>query len=159
MRDGAGAVIMQLFVVVSADIATRENVFQVLGECRIDRHQIFELTVDRAFLNHQDFAIALDDFGFDFANGFVQKDFVIDFAINNFLADFRNAPGTKGICFTRPAEWWLGLFVALQERFIGPLRSEGRLLIDAVDPVKICQAALALTVTAFSKYLTGLCML
>ncbi len=61
VRDGAGAVVVQLFVVVGADVAARENVFQVLEERRIGRHDVFEVAVDRAILDHHDLAVAFDD--------------------------------------------------------------------------------------------------
>ncbi len=41
---------MQMFVVVGLDVAAREDVFEVLREGRIDRHQVFKLAVDRALL-------------------------------------------------------------------------------------------------------------
>ena len=67
VRDGAGAVVVQLFVVVRADVAAREDVFQVLEERRVDGHHVFEVPVDRAVLDHQDLAVALDDLGLDLA--------------------------------------------------------------------------------------------
>ncbi len=103
--DGAGAVVVELFVVVRSDVAAGENVFEVLGEGRIDGHQVFEHTVLGAFLDHEDFAIAFDDLGFDFADGFGEKNFVIGFAINDSLANFGDAAGAQRIGFARPAEW------------------------------------------------------
>ena len=42
MLDGAGAVIVQLLVVVRPNVAARENVFQVLEERQVDGHDVFE---------------------------------------------------------------------------------------------------------------------
>ena len=56
--DGARPVIVQLLVVVRANVAAREYVFQVLAEGRIDRHQVFEVSVDRALFDHHDFAVS-----------------------------------------------------------------------------------------------------
>ena len=72
MCNRAGAVIVECFVAVSADVAARKNVFQVLRERWIDRHQVFELPVNRAFLYHQDLAVAFDDLRLDFADRLVQ---------------------------------------------------------------------------------------
>ena len=59
--DRAAAVVVQLLVVVGADVAAGEDVFQVLEEGRVDRHHVFEVAVDGAVLHHQDLAVALDD--------------------------------------------------------------------------------------------------
>ncbi len=45
---------MQFGIVVRADVAAREYVFQMLEERRVNRHHVFKLAVDRAFLHHQD---------------------------------------------------------------------------------------------------------
>ena len=37
------------------------DVLEVLEERRVDRHHVFEVAVDRAILDHQDLAVALDD--------------------------------------------------------------------------------------------------
>ena len=67
VRDGAGAVLVQLGIVVRADVAARENVFQVLEERRVDGHHVFEVAVDGAVLHHQDLAVALDHLRLDLA--------------------------------------------------------------------------------------------
>ena len=54
-------------VVVGADVAAREHLFQVLEERRVDGHHVLEVAVNRAILHHQDFAVALDHLGLDFA--------------------------------------------------------------------------------------------
>jgi hypothetical protein len=59
--DGAGAVIVELLVVVGADVAARIRVFEVLEERRVHGHHVFEVAVDRAVLDHQDLAVALED--------------------------------------------------------------------------------------------------
>ena len=68
VRDGAGPVIVKLFVVVGADVAAGEHVFEMLEERRVDRHHVFEVAVDRAILHHQDLAVALDDLRLDLAD-------------------------------------------------------------------------------------------
>ena len=92
MGDGARSVVVQLFVVVSTDVAARENIFKMLRKRRVDGHQVFELSMLRAFLDHQDLAIAFDDLGLDLADRFIEEDLVVDFAVDDLLADFGNAP-------------------------------------------------------------------
>ena len=64
---------MQVRIVVCADVAAGEALFQVLEEGGIDRHHVLEVAVNGAVLDHQDFAISLDDFGLDFAHLFVEQ--------------------------------------------------------------------------------------
>ena len=45
----------------AADVAARERLLEVLEERRVHRHHVFEVAVDRAVLDHQDLAVALDD--------------------------------------------------------------------------------------------------
>src|SRR4051812_15856032 len=66
MLDSAAAVVMQLLVVMGTDVPSGERLLQVPEELRINREDIFEMSVDWAILYHQDFAVALDDLGFDF---------------------------------------------------------------------------------------------
>ena len=55
------AVVVQLLVVVRADVAAREDLFQVLEEGRVHGHHVLEVAVHRAVLHHEDLAVALDD--------------------------------------------------------------------------------------------------
>ena len=108
--DGAGAVIVQLFVVVGADVAAREDVFQVLEEGGIDRHHVFEVAVHGAILHHQDLAVALDDLRLDLADLFVQQNLVRQFAVDDLLPDLRDATRAQRIGRAGPAERRLLLF-------------------------------------------------
>jgi hypothetical protein len=67
----------------------------MFGERRVDRHYIVKLSVLRAFLHHDDLAVALDDFRLDLAHRFIQQDLVIDFAVHNLLANFGYALGAQ----------------------------------------------------------------
>ncbi len=121
MGDGAGAVIVELLVVVGANVAARENVFQVLREGRIDRHQVFEVAVDGAILLHDDFAVFFDDARLDFAHLLVLQNFDRQLAVDNLLANFRDALGAERIGFAGPAEFRLLLFPAFEQRLVRPL--------------------------------------
>ena len=88
-------VVMQLLVVVGLDIAAGENFFEVLREFRVNRHQVFEVTVLWTVLDHPDFAIAFDDLGLDLADFFVHQDVNRQVAVENLLPYFRHAPWTE----------------------------------------------------------------
>src|ERR1043166_1573940 len=96
--------IMHALIIVSLNIAAWEHSLDMLKELGVDRHDIFIFTVDRAFLNHPDLSIALDDLGFDLANMLVDEHFVISLAINYLSASFDHALGTEGISRTRPTQ-------------------------------------------------------
>ena len=101
-------------------------------KCRIDGHDVFEMPVERAVLDHQDFAVPLDDLRLDFAGPFLQQDAVILFAVDDLLADLRHATGAQRIGFPRPAQGRLRLFTRLQQRLVRPLGREGRILGNEV---------------------------
>ncbi len=136
VSDGARAVVVQLFVVVGANVAAREHVFQVLEERRIGGHHVFEVSVDGAVLHHQDLAVALDDGRLDFANLLVAQDFDRQLAVEDLLADFRDALRAQRIGLARPAELGLLLLPALQQRLVGPLGRERRVRADGIELVK-----------------------
>ena len=156
--DRARAVVVKLFVVVRADVAAREAVFQVLEEGGVDRHHVFEMAVLRAILHHQDLAVALDDLRFDFADFFIQKDFVRQLAVDDLLPDLRNALGQSesvsrgqpsgGLVFSQDFSSGLSDHFGVNDGFW--------LMLLALS--KTCQAALAAYVRAFSAYLIGLCI-
>jgi len=51
-----------------------EILLDPMRKLRINGHHVFVLAVDRAFLHHQDFAIALDDLRLDFRRPFRASD-------------------------------------------------------------------------------------
>ena len=149
--DGAGAVLVQLLVVVGADVAAGEDLFQVLEERGVDGHHVFEVAVDRAILHHQDLAVALDDLRLDLAGLVGVEDFEGRLAVQDLLADFRDAARAQRIGLARPAERRLGLFPGLEQRLVGPFRSEAGVLADLIDLVEyepgrtggVCQSFLS----------------
>ena len=86
-----------------------------LKKAGIDRHHVFEVAVDRAFLHHQDLAVALDDIGFDLAQLFVLQDLDRQLAVDDLLADLGDALGAERIGLARPAQLRLLLLPALQQ--------------------------------------------
>ena len=134
--DGAGAVVVQLGIVVGADVAAGEDFFQVLEEGRVDGHHVFEMAVDGAILDHQDLAVALDDLRLDFAGLVGVEDFEGRLAVQDLLADFGHAARAERIGLARPAQRRLGLFPGLQQRLVGPLRGEPRILADLIELVE-----------------------
>ena len=133
---GRRAVVMQLLVVVGADVAAGENVFQVLRELGVNRHHIFKVAVLGAVFDHQNLAVALDDRGLDLADLFVHEHFVGQLAVENLLADFGHALGAERVGRARPAERRLRLLVGLEQRLVGPLRSRRRIRLHAVETLE-----------------------
>ncbi len=127
---------VELLIVVGGDVAAGENVLEVLGEIGVDRHHVFEVAVDGAVLHHQNSAVALDDGGFDLADLFIHQHFVRQFAVENLLADFRDTLGAERIGGAGPAERWLGFFVGLEQRLVGPFRGGRRVLLDLIQAVE-----------------------
>src|SRR6185503_4988260 len=110
MRDGAGTVFVQRGIVMGANIAPREHIFQMFEERRINGHNVFEVAMDKTVFHHQDLAIALDDLRLDFA-GFVDvQNIEENLAIENLLADLRYAPETKRVRLAGPSQQRLNLF-------------------------------------------------
>src|ERR1043166_827424 len=72
--DGAGTVVVQLFVVVRGDISTWEHGFDVRQKLGVDRHNVLEVSVNWAILNHPNLAVALDDLRLDLADLLLNQD-------------------------------------------------------------------------------------
>jgi len=103
MGDGRGAVVVELLIVVGADVAAGEDIFEVLHHRRVDGHDVLEVAVDGAILDHQDLAVALDDLSLDFADLLVEEDLVGQLAVDDLLANLRDALGAEGVGGTGPA--------------------------------------------------------
>ena len=99
----ARTVVVQLLVVMRNDVAAGEHFLKVAREVGVNRHDVFEVTMFLAILDHEDFAVALDDLGFDLADLFVAEDFDRQLAIENLLADFGNTLRAQRVRGTRPA--------------------------------------------------------
>ena len=95
MRDGGGAVIVQLLVIVGADVAAGEDLFEVLEEGGVDRHHVFKVAMDRAVLHHQDLAVALDDLRLDLADLLIEENLMGELAIDDLLTDLRACTGGR----------------------------------------------------------------
>ena len=113
--------VVQLLIVVGADVAAREDLFEVLEEGGVDRHDVFKVAVLGAVLDHQDLAVALDDLRLDLADLLVEQDLVRQLTVHDLLADLRDALGAEGVGGTGPAEGRLLFLVALQQRLVAPL--------------------------------------
>ena len=98
------------------------------------------MAVDGAVLDHEDLAVALDDLGLDLADLLVEQDLVGQLAVDDLLADLRDAPGAEGVGGTGPAERGLLFLVALQEGLVAPLGGEALIGADRVQPAEDCPA-------------------
>ncbi len=135
------SVVMQMFVFVGADVAAGEDFFEVLRKFRIDRHQVFEVPVLGAVLDHPNFAVAFDDLGLDLADLFVHQNVDREMPVKNLLTYFRHAPGTQRIGGARPTEGRLRFFPGLEQGFFGPLRNRRLIGSNAVESFKNCPCA------------------
>src|SRR5271165_5321171 len=136
VQHGAAAVVMELLVVVGANVAAGEDIFQMLEEGGVHGHDVFEVAVLRTVLHHEDFAVALDDLRLDFAGLLVHEDFDGQLAVDDLLADFRHALGAERVGGARPSERRFRFLIGLQQRLIGPPGRKRRIGIDAVDSVE-----------------------
>ena len=122
--DGGCPVVVELLVVVGADVAAGEDLFEVLEEGGVDGHHVFKVAVDGAVLDHEDLAVALDDLRLDLADLFVQEDLVGQLAVDDLLTDLRDALGAEGVGGAGPAEGRLLFLVALEQGLVAPLGGE-----------------------------------
>ena len=142
VQHRAGAVVMQLLIVVGANVAAGKYVFQMLEERGVHGHHVFEVAVDRAIFHHQDLAVALDDLRLDLAGLLVHQHFDRQLAVDDLLANFGNALGAERVGGARPAQRRLRLLIRLQQRLVGPLGRKRRIRIDTVQFVEDCPSAL-----------------
>ena len=91
----ARTVVMQFLVVVRADVAAGENLFEMREKLGVDRHHVFEVAVDRAILHHQNLAVALNNLGFDLTRFFVAQNLHRQLAVDDLVADFGDALRTQ----------------------------------------------------------------
>ena len=75
---------------MGTDIPAGKRLLQMPEELRINGYHVLEISVDGAILDHQDFALALDNLRLDFTGSFVQQDAIILFAVDNLLANLRH---------------------------------------------------------------------
>ncbi len=136
MRHCGRAVVVELLVVVGADVAAGEDLFEMLEEGGVDGHDVFEVAVDGAVLHHEDLAVALDDLGLDLADLLVEEDLVGQLAVDDLLTDRRNALGAERVGGAGPAEGRLLFLVALEERLVAPLGSEALVGADRIQPAE-----------------------
>lgn len=124
---------MHAFIVVRRDVAARKVLFNPRQELRIDSHQIFALTVDRAILHHPDLPVALDDLSLDLSRLLVDEIGPVFLAVEDGVARLSNAVGTKRVRCARPAKSRLRLLPGFQQRLVGPFWSKRRIRIVLVE--------------------------
>src|ERR1700741_5580757 len=98
-------------------MATRKHLFDLRKKLGIDGHHVFEMAMGWTILDHPDFAIALNDLGFDFADLLVNKDADVFLAADDGFTCFDHAVGTEGIGRPWPAQGWLTFLPRFQKGF------------------------------------------
>ena len=134
---------VQLLVVVRANVAAGKDFFQVAGELSVDGHQIFELTMRGTLLDHPDLPVLFDDGGLDLAHLLVHQHIVGKLSIQNLLPNFRDTLRAKGIGAARPSQWRFGFFIGLEQRFFRPLGGRRGIGANPVQPLKYKPGALS----------------
>src|SRR5213080_1589902 len=127
-------------------------------ELSVNGHHIFEEAMLGALLHHHDLAVFFDDGCFNFADFFVEQNFVGQLAVENLLTNFWDTFRAQRIRRARPAKRRLGLFVGLEQRLSDHLGLGEGLGLMRLRRSKTAQTPLAPMVTAFSTYLIGLCI-
>src|SRR6185312_2742815 len=117
-------------------IAAGKHFFEVAHKRRVDRHEIFEIPVNGAFLGHVDLSIALDDLRLDLAYRLILQNAIVDLAVNDLLANFGDALRAQRISLAWPAKRRLGLLPALQQRLLRPFWGEGWVLLNLIQLVE-----------------------
>src|SRR5262245_10817439 len=136
MLYSARPVVVQLFVIMRANVTARESFFQVAEHLRVDGHHVFKIAMDRAILDHQNFAVALDDLRLDLAHLLVAQHVHRQFAVQDLLANLRDALRTQAVGSARPAESRLGLFPGFEQRLVRPSRGERRVRLDSIESLE-----------------------
>jgi len=120
-------------------MSRRSQGLDVFQKLRIDGHEIFEMPVLGAILDHPDLTVALDDLRFDLADLFIDEGRDLAIAAQDLLAGLDHTIRTKRIGLAREAERRLRLLPGFEDRLIGPFRDErfaGLELVDRLDGVE-----------------------
>src|SRR3984893_9341459 len=129
----AGAVLVEVFVIVRGNVAAGILLFEPVQPLGIDGHHVFVVAVLRTVFHHPDLAVALDDLRFDLADLLAHQIAPILFSGDDGFARFLHASGTERISLPWEPERGLGLFPRFEQRLIRPLRSYGRIRIALVE--------------------------
>ena len=95
MLDGTGPVVVQIFVIVSPNIATGKVFLNPAQEFGIDGHQVFKLSVLRTLFDHPHLSITIHNLGLDFTDFLIDEDPIIFFSAQNPLTRFHHTLGTE----------------------------------------------------------------
>jgi hypothetical protein len=150
-------VVVQLLVIVGANVAAWEDLFEVLHEGGVDRHQVFKVAVDGAVLHHEDLAVALDDLSLDLSDLLVQQNLMRQLAVDNLLTDRWHALWAQRIGGAGPAEGRFLLLVALQKRLVAPARGEAVVGADLIEAAEYSPTCFSGIDQGFFKKLCGSC--
>ena len=133
VSNGAGPVVVDVFIVVGGNVPAREIPFNPFQKFRVNGHDVFEMAVDRAILEHPDLAVPLDDVRFDLAYLLVEEGLPIFLALDDLLARLLDALGAERIGLARPPQRRLALLPGFQKWLVRPPRSERRVRMELVE--------------------------
>src|SRR5262249_51793790 len=119
--DGTAPVIVQLLVIVRADVTAREDFLDVLEERRIYSQRVFVTAMGRTVFNHQNVAVTLEDGRLDLADLLIEENADVASAIYDGCSRLSYAGRAKRIGLPRPAEQRASFLIGLEQRLIRPL--------------------------------------
>ena len=115
---------MKRLIVMGGNIPARKHSFNVGKKLRVNGHHIFEVTVNRALLDHPNLTVTLDDLGLDLSDFLVNQHRNLFTAVEDRLTRFNYAVRAKRVGRPRPAKLWRRPLVRLEQRPVSPLRLE-----------------------------------
>jgi hypothetical protein len=125
MLNSTGAMIVEILIIMSPNIATGEVGLNPAQEFGIDGHEVLELSVLRTLFDHPDLSIAVHNLSLDFTDLLIDENPIIFLTAENFFPCFNHTFRAQRIGLTRPPQNGLGFLPGFQKRFIRPFRGKG----------------------------------
>ena len=113
--DIRSSMTMNVFVFGGAEVSTKEERLDPFEKCRIGRHHIFESSMLRTILAHDDLTIVFENLCFDFTGVLVHQRFERRLSGDYSVADFFYTGWTKTVGLAREAEWRSTAFIGFEE--------------------------------------------
>jgi hypothetical protein len=101
---GTATVVVETFVVVGRNISAGEVLFDPLKKLHIDGHEVFDLPMLGAFLDHPDLAVSFNNVGFDLTHLLMEQLLPFGLAAGDCFPSFPHTFGAQGIGLAWPAK-------------------------------------------------------
>ena len=87
--------VVERLIVVRRNIAAGKHLLEMLEEVGIHRHDVFEMTMEPAILDHQNLAVAFENRGLNFSDSLVHENTQILPAIQDLATRLAHTDWTK----------------------------------------------------------------